>query len=520
MAEEQDLRLEILNTLLTTPHRRLDQIYPVHQELIEKDPLFYVRLAAWYSDHGSVRDHKEMFIVCLVLSSFEGHRDVGLALLRELPPYQLGRIVDFIHGRKRRRNVCSSSKGKRREDAKKKLFGKEKQAAEALAPVVESFGLFKSVPRSVKTEIARYLREREQEPEWFDSSVLQARNTLKRLYSVLHISPGERAQQILFDNNPPEDSKLYALRKLSATEDPAAQAEAIIEYRIPYRVAATVVRQLTPTVLLALIESMSPQELINNLGSLKRRGAFDNEDLKALIEGKLEEAKTDKRVSALKASEAAKAAGVSEEIEMQLDDIADTQIKAKGRITRPTALFIDKSASMEEAIELGRRIGAMISTICEAELYTYAFDTMAYEVSPRGRELADWEKALAGIRAGGATSCGVPFNYLTRGQRYVEQVIIITDEEENRPPYFSQALKDYRRELKSDPSVCIVKMKGASNKLEIDCKRESIELNVFQFDGDYYSLPNLIPMLSHPSKLELLMEVMEYSLPRRKEAQL
>jgi hypothetical protein len=79
-ATEQDLRLNILNTLLTTPHRKLETIWPVHQEMIAQDPRFYVRLAAWYNDHGEVRDHKEMFIINLVLSAFPGHRDVGLAL--------------------------------------------------------------------------------------------------------------------------------------------------------------------------------------------------------------------------------------------------------------------------------------------------------------------------------------------------------------------------------------------------------------------------------------------------------
>ena len=66
---EQDLRLEILNTLLTTPHRKLDEVHPVHSDLAELDPRFYVRLAAWYHDHGDVRDHKEMFIITLVLSA-------------------------------------------------------------------------------------------------------------------------------------------------------------------------------------------------------------------------------------------------------------------------------------------------------------------------------------------------------------------------------------------------------------------------------------------------------------------
>lgn len=33
--------------------------------MIRQDPRFYVRLAAWYADHGDVRDHKEMFIVIM-----------------------------------------------------------------------------------------------------------------------------------------------------------------------------------------------------------------------------------------------------------------------------------------------------------------------------------------------------------------------------------------------------------------------------------------------------------------------
>jgi len=83
---EQDLRLGLLNTLLTTPHRQLADAWPIHRDIAAADPLFYVRLAAWYADHGDVRDHKEMFVVALALSDFPGHRDVGLALLRGLPP--------------------------------------------------------------------------------------------------------------------------------------------------------------------------------------------------------------------------------------------------------------------------------------------------------------------------------------------------------------------------------------------------------------------------------------------------
>jgi hypothetical protein len=510
---EQDLRLGILNTLLTTPHRQLDQVWPIHKEMIAQDPRFYVRLAAWYADNGDVRDHKETFVVTLVLSDFEGHRDVGLALLRELPPYQVARVLDFISGRKKTRKVrpaAACGKGRKKAEA----------AAEAapVQTVVEEFGLFRSPPRSLRTEIVRYLREREADAEWFDGTVLTARKALKRLYALLHVAPGERAQKILFDEEPPTDSRLFALKELARAATPAEQARAIVEHRIPYRVAATVVKQMTPAVLAALIDRMSPQEVINNLAALRRRGALDNQDLKGLIEDKLAQAKTATRVSAFKAEEALKAADVSADVRRKLEEVADAQVKAKGRIARPTALLIDKSGSMQVAIELGKRIGALISAICEKDLFVYAFDTMAYPVERGGNDLADWERALKGITAGGGTSCGVALEYLRRKKQYVEQLIMITDEGENTAPLFVDALQKYRAEVKADPAVCFVRTPGASTHLEEQCRRAGIPADAFQFSGDYYSLPNLVPLLTRPSKLELLMEIMDYPLPGRKPA--
>lgn len=520
---EQDIRLAILNSLLTTPHRDLGVIWPIHREMAEQDPRFYVRLAAWYHDKGDVRDHKEMFVVNLALSDFEGHRDVGLALLRGLPPYELVRVVDFIHGRKSTRKVPVAAQAQRRQKARK-LFGTaaasepSRDAPRQIETRVENFGLFRNVPRSVKTEIARYLAEREADPDWFDSTALMARKALKRLYAVLHLRPGERAQQILFEREPPPGSRLHALRELARTENPTDQARAIVEHRIPYRVAATVIKQMTPTVLLALIDRMSPQELINNLGSLQRRGALDNAQLKELIDAKLDEARTATRVSAYKAEEAAKVVGLSAEMQKKLEAVTDTQVKAKGRIQRPTALLVDKSASMDEAIELGKRIAAMISAICEQNLYVYAFDSLAYEVVANGTDLAAWERAFRGINAGGSTSCGSPLVSLRAKQRYVEQIIMVTDEGENTSPLFVNEMTQYQTALKVAPSICLVRTPGGGNLIERQSREAGLAVDVFQFSGDYYALPNLVPMLTRASKLELLMEIMDYPLPTRKTA--
>jgi hypothetical protein len=470
-----------------------------------------VRLAAWYNDQGDVRDHKEMFVVNLVLSEFEGHRDVGLALLRNLPPYQVARVLDFINGRKETVKV-------RVEEPAKKGQANGAATASRVETLVDEIGLFRNPPRSLRTEITRYLREREADADWFDSTVLVARKAVKRLYALLHVAPGARAQKILFDEDPPADSRVFALRELARATTPEEQAAALIAHQVPYRVAATVIQHMTPPVLAALIDRMTPQELINNLGSLKRRGVFDDPDLKILVEHKLEQAKTATRVSAFKTEEALKAADLSADVRRKLEQVADTQVKARGRIQRPTALFIDKSGSMELAIELGKRLGAMISAICAKELYVYAFDTMAYPIDRAGTDLAEWERALKGIAAGGGTSCGAALEYMRRKRQYVEQVILVTDEGENSAPFFVDSLQKYRQEVQADPTVCLVRTPGSSNYLEERCKQAGIAVDAFQFTGDYYALPNLIPMLSRPSKLELLMEIMDYPLPARRPA--
>src|SRR5688500_8644681 len=93
------------------------------------------------------------------------------------------------------------------------------------------------------------------------------------------------------------------------------------------------------------------------------------------------------------------------------------------------------------AIELGKRIGAMISAVCEGELFVYAFDTMAYPIERAGDDLSSWERALLGITAGGGTSCGVALESMRKKRQYVEQIILVTDEGENNAPHFADALQ-------------------------------------------------------------------------------
>lgn len=470
---ERDLRLDMLNSLLTTPHRQLHQVAELHTTLLGLDPLFYGHLAVWYLQKGDVRDHKEVFVAQLLTSDLEEHRQAGFMVLQDLPPYQVSRVVDFM----------------------KQQRGK--------------------LPRSARTAVRRYLRQRESDQVFFDRAALRGRQALKHLYASLHIKPSPRADAILFKEDPPTDSLAYAVKLLARAEDPLEQAKLILEYRIPYPIAVGALRQITPTVLVALIETMSPQEVINSLKSLKGRGAMDHPQVKQLIERKLEQGTRSERVSAFKALKAAEVAGVQTSLGDQLERVANQQIAQRGQITRSTALLVDKSSSMTEAIDVGKQIAALISGITIAPLYVYAFDTLAYPIQAAGSRLTDWEKAFRHIQAGNATSLGAPVQMMVKRRQSVEQIMVVTDEGENTVPHFVPSLQEYTQQLGVQPQILIVKVGSAMTLVEDRLRRASIPFDTFTFAGDYYSLPNLVPMLTRPSRLELLMEILEVPLPQR-----
>ncbi len=482
---EQDYRLNILNVMLRTPHRNVAPYMPLFADVHERDPLFFVRLAAWYNEVGAVHDLKQLFIAFLATSKFSDEfRETGLALLEKLPPYQVERVTRMIKGY---------------------LDGKT---------FVPGIG---SVPRSYKTAVENYLKQREADPKVFDAAVLHARKPLKTLYASLRIKPGPYAQRVLFENDPPEGSRLAVLKQLAKVGDPAEQARLIVENKLPYRTAVSTIKAMTPSVLVALINAMTPQEVINNLASLKARGAMDNEDLRKMIERKLEAAKTDSRVSALKTREAIKVANLDDAMAQKVQTVGDVQIKAKGKISRATALIVDKSSSMDEAINLGKMIASILAPICEKDLFVYAFDTMAYPIVSKGKELSDWEKAFKGIISSGATSNGVAIDAMIRKNEFVEQIVMVTDQEENTPPLMLQALRAYEKKFEVMPDVLFVNVGRAYRPTLFDqLTREGIMAENYVFTGDYYSLPGLIPLISGGTRLDLLTEIMNFPLPERK----
>jgi arsenate reductase-like glutaredoxin family protein len=507
---EDDVRVRILNSFMSCPHRDTDRVREIHADIREKDPLFYAHLACWYMSKGEIRDHNEVFASMLLTDPYHDNREVGLALFRRHRLPLKAKILGFVRGKKV--NIREKTGEKVRSKKGRKMVDK-------VCNLKKSVGLRMALPKSFRTEVKKYLKWLEENDARFDAVALRSRNDLKSLYAKVRVKPSDRAKAILFEKKIPEDSKLAVFKKISESKSATQIAKLIVEHKIPYTVAVGLVPKITPAVLVAMISNMSPMEVINNMASLEEKGANDNPKVKDILKSKLAQAKKSKNVSTLKSKTAVKTGRIKdEEILKEMDEVADAQVKKNARISVPIGVFVDRSGSMSEAIEVGKNVAALVSGATVSDLYVVAFDNMPMAIEAKGNTLTAWEKAFKPVRPGGSTSMGCALDLLLRKKQLVETIVVITDEGENAKPAFSTVYKRYEKEMGVSPNVVVIKLNDRwnQNTFSNNLKASGIEFDKYTPNGsDYYGLPGLIPLLAKKSKLDLVYEIMDTPLMKR-----
>ena len=152
---------------------------------------------------------------------------------------------------------------------------------------------------------------------------------------------------------------------------------------------------------------------------------------------------------------------------------------------------------MTQAIDVAKEVAALVSAIC-TDFRVLAFDTETFAVTAQGAQRSAWERAFRMVKADGATSIGAPLAKLARERQYVEQLVIITDMGENTAPLFHDAYAQYVREMGVGPLVTIVAVGGSDQRFLNRLREQAIPLTVWEFSGDYYSLPNILRFLTSP----------------------
>lgn len=472
---------QAISLLTRSPHGDLAQYVPVGRQVAIEDPEFLAHLIAWNQVKGSVRDSKVALPV-IQLSASNGHEEItenALAHLALLDPRNLLRAVEF-------------------------------------GWVLKTPGSGKGIARVVE----RYLRERESRWPWWERTALQHRASMKSLYARFHVRPNAMADLILFKEEYPQGTVFAVVRELRTM--PATEAaSAIMEHKIPFLIAQGALGEKAkePDLVLALIERMTPAELVTNSAALERLGVKTVPELRAAYEAAITRAADSKKAPAggagLKASRAA-AAQKDHKMAEKLAGLQERQIesaKAAGEgIDGDWLVLGDKSASMEGAIEVARHVAGTLAKMVRGQVHLVFFDSSPRYMEVSGKSYDEICAMTNAVRASGQTSIGVGLQYAMEMGLSVQGIAIVSDAEENTPPMFANVYQRWAESVGSEPPVYLYRMGGDSGAfydLARTMSQAGLEMQEFDLRGgvDYYSLPNVIRTM-RVSRYSLTDEIM------------
>lgn len=463
---------QIIAQLARSQHGELAAYLPIVKQAAQDEAEFLAHLIAWNDRAGQIRDTKIALPVgSLAVATFPFVEN-SLAHIALLDPRNLVRALGFCRDAGARRVT------------------------------------------QLRSLVKRYLRAREESFGRWERTALQHRESLKTLYAKYHVKPAGFADAILFKGQRPAGSVFEAVANLKNM--PAIEAAGtIVAKRIPFLVAVSSMgaRMRETDVLMALIDAMSPAELVTNTRMLERYGVKEVPALRAAFEAGLAKVATSKKVT-LKTQRAAEAM-TDEKLKAKLVATQEKQIKALGGIEGNWLVLADRSPSMTTAIEASRVIAGTLAKFVKGEVWLIFFDSTPRAVNVTGKTYDEIKAETAMIRAGGSgTSIGCGVQYALDAGYDVCGIAIVTDGGENSAPQFAPTYARLCKVLDREIPVYLYLLKGQSNDVLVaQMQYAGLDMQTFDLRGaevDYYSLPNLVQTM-RASRYSLIDEI--YATP-------
>jgi hypothetical protein len=482
MTEQNRARAVLYRQLMEVPHRKIEDAARAMMEVLPEDPDFVAKACVhWVIGGGTkIRDQQEAALATL------------LAAPPEFPEYrEAGRVM-----------ALGSEVYETEPDG---LPGLEPYRVFRLEQLLVNM---KKSPRLRKNLMIDYVKFLEGHPTRFDGVVMRNRKAMHDAYVRNHVKPGPRAQAVLFDHEPPADSKLAILKRITNEEDGAERARLIVEYKIPYVVATSVLPKVGPEVGAALVGAMSPQEALNSRGWVERSGLLEIEVVKRLYLEKVSRA----TASVATAKHRKSAQGTRGDVQEAVQEAVEESVRKTERIEGSVLLLVDRSYSMERGIQVAKEFGARIAPLCPDRMIV-AFNDYAVEVRPDGDDLLDHERAFKGITANGNTSMQAGLDYAWEHGFIPDKVVIITDGGENRGSYADQL---YSVAPHAHTILIMVEENNWSHKpFHQTIEDKGLRVDRFEFTGDYYLFDQAVALLGGPAAKPMVQVIMETTLPRR-----
>ena len=490
--EQNRARMLLWNSLVTVPHRDYASALPAFEEALQEDPDFASRAIVEMRFRSKIRDAVDVGVIALLQSdpTFPQFREAGRCLLlgsdvysiageysdlQGLPPFRILRIDHFI----------------RRSDHKS--------------------------PRLMKGIATDWLTKLESNHRRFDGVIMQpnGKRGVKAMYKAYHVKANDYARAILWDKTPPENSMPWAVKQVVAADDVTEKARLVMEYHIPYATASSLMPKSVEAGI-ALVDIMTPTQALNSRSWVEKLGVLEIPEVKSAYLAKLSQA----QASVSSAEHRKSAQGADEEVQAVINQAKETAVAHSAKISRDTLLLVDKSGSMESAIQFAQQAASRIAPLCDGNFMVVAFDTHGRVITARDNSLAAWKSAFSVIRAQGGTSVGSGLSTALNGGFMPEQVVIITDEGENNRPYYADVLQQYMGNTGLLVNTYVINLKPSgyrsSNSVTLSLAQIGFPYERFAVaDNDYYVLDQLGGLLAGAKGTSLVDLILQRQLPCR-----
>jgi hypothetical protein len=467
---------QVISMLSKSPHGDLSGYVPVGLRSAQEDPDFFAHLLAWDARNGQVRDAKVALPVIAWASRSKDadYTENALAHLASLDPRNFVRALDFAKQMK--------------------------------------------VPsRMTRRLVKRYLANLEADSHAWERAAVQHRGSLKELYARFSVKPTGFADDALFKEI--GSGKLSIVRQLPLMT-PLEAAGAIAKYRIPFLIArgALGAKIKNQDLLLALVNAMTPTEVVTNAVNLQKLGVLSHASTRAAFEEAMKKAAESKNPRAtLKTSKAAAALSDAGEnvLADKMRNVQEKQLDKLKGIEGNWLVLADKSGSMTNCIEYARQITAILTRLVKGKVHLVFFDNSPRYYDATGQTLEELTKLTKGITAVGGTdiSCGI--KYAIEKGLHVDGIAIISDGQDNFTGRVTAEYKKYAAKMGSEPTVYFYKVEGSSyDALTRELTAADLKDGLFDLTAnkvDFYSLPNLVQTM-RVGRYSLLDEVLDTPL--------
>ncbi|MEI7024865.1 TROVE domain-containing protein [Paenibacillus sp. y28] len=279
--------------------------------------------------------------------------------------------------------------------------------------------------------------------------------------ATAHPKPQDLQQQALYRYLRGQEANLAllpqveALEQLKRAETEAEQIAWIGKGRLPYE---TVTGAIKPTraVWEALLYQMPTFALLRHLNALDRAGVFENRTNLDYVAARLTDREALRKSSILPFRFAAAFRQIQRpELRDALREAVELTFGHLPDIGDNTAIFLDVSGSMDgEYLQIGSVFALALYKKTNGSSLFWLFDTEVIHAMPSRHDsiLTQADR----IHARGGTDTGAPVRGLIKQQKRVDQIIIITDEQQNSGSPFYTELANYRAKINPNVKAFIV----------------------------------------------------------------